>query len=432
MVTTEAEQELVLSQPWLKSSVAPTGSVWGRRIADVVMSRLPQNLLGQVMMVPSDPKNVDSEPLKDEVVVVIFRWDRFSHKGWDESFTVTLTFPDERIFEVEIPLSSRIADGHTVRVQLTSGTLLRERPRQVGRSIPRIIFNLSAPLHKQPSQPIRRLLKNVRRMTDLMQCTSLFLVIEDEAGRQEVESSGIPNFLEAYNSLLSGAYKADLLRYYLLYKYGGVYMDDKTFLRYSLDSAAFDHLLGAREEQKACEMFIGVVRGTEISFMGARRGCPIMLKALEKAIDNIMNRFYGNHRLSITGNIMFEKIMRAGGALTNLSPEETASELQEVWDSCWEERVAILPIAASAERIMNGDDIFWQRQAIPSADWPKGPTYYANLWNQYLVYTDRNPERPLLRPPMAADTRRKIIAYSLTIAAILGMGFIINNYPPIW
>ena len=183
--------EKIFEKPWLRDSILQTGSKWGRRIADVKMSRLPQNLLGLTLLVPSDENQPDSEPLTDCVKVVIYRWDRYDHLGWDKPFPVVLTFPGDRVFEVEIPQSYRLVDGHSVRVSISPDTILRERPQQSARHIPRILFNLSAPLDKQLSHPVRRLLKNVRRMTDLLQCTSLYVVVEDEAGKREVGDSGI-------------------------------------------------------------------------------------------------------------------------------------------------------------------------------------------------------------------------------------------------
>ena len=44
-----------------------------------------------------------------------------------------------------------------------------------------------------------------------------------------------PKVLDAFNTLIRGAHKADLFRYCLLYKYGGVYLDIKTDLIKPID-----------------------------------------------------------------------------------------------------------------------------------------------------------------------------------------------------
>lgn len=379
--------DTILSVPWLKESVVPTGSRWGRRIADVKLSRLPQNLLGLVL-IPEDSE--------EELLLVIYRCDRYDYMGW-EAFPVTLTLPDGTIYEVEVPRSVNIKDGHSIRVPINSGHRVSERKQQLSRHIPRVIYNLSVPLDKQLSHEVRRFLKNIRRMSDLMHCTSLYLVIEDEAGKKEVENSNVPGFKEAYAALRPGSYKADMLRYYLLWKYGGIYLDDKTFLRYSLDSNAFDSILND------CEVFVSIANGVEIAFMGAQPGCPVMLKALQTTIDNVARRFYSNHRLGITGNVMFQKIVDD------------------------EENIRQLALAVSKEQMLYENDILWQRKAIPSADWPKPATYYADLWEQGQVYTDGNPPVPL-RMGMSYELRREIIAYTITILAIIGVGYLISRY----
>ena len=135
-------------------------------------------------------------------------------------------------------------------------------------------------------------------------------------------------------------------------------------------------------------MFISFGKNAaEVAFMASCPGSPIMLKALESGISNIMQRIYTNHRLGITGNIMFEKILKTADDRLNLI-EDPASLTKEAiainakWREDSGQKIALLPIARSNERIIFGDDILWQRQAIPSSDWPRPATYYADLWNQ--------------------------------------------------
>lgn len=413
----DIDQAAVLAVPWLRDSVLPTGRKWGERIVDCKISRLPQHLLSQVLLVPESSQ---------EVLLVIYRWDRHEHLGWPDPFAVVLTFPDGSNYDVIVPPSVKLDDYHSLRVTMRPETEVRERIKQSGRVIPRIFFNLSAPLIKQTAPEIQRLLKNVRKTTQLIQCTSLYLVIEDEAGYKEVESSGIPNFLEAYCALRSGSYKADLLRYYLLYKYGGIYADSKSTIRYSFDSDFFDSIFIKQDTNTPCDAFIGSLKRLkglpEISFMGARRGSPLMLRALESSISNIMKRAYTHHRLGITGNIMFNKMIDYGP----LSEESQSLK----WLPQDGGLIAFVSIERSDERIVIDNDILWQRQSIPNADWPKSSTYYADLWSQDTVYVDDPEPRPAsLR--ISAQAKREIIAYTLTVIGLMIFAFIITRYPPI-
>lgn len=397
----------ILSVPWLRDSVFPTGVKWGKRIVDVEISGLPIFLVAQVMLVD------EGDP-----VLVMHRCDRYDYEGWTEAFNIVLRFPDGSMYELEVPPSYRLKDGHSLRIPVGLNTVIQERAQQADRKIPRIIYNLSAPPEKQLSHEVRRLLKNVRRITNLLQCNYLYLVLEDEACTKEVENSNIPGFKEAYHSLRAGAYKADLMRYYLLYRYGGIYHDDKTLIRQSLESDEYNSILGH------CDLFIGNYRIPEIAFMGARQGSPIMLKALQRAIDNITRRDYTDNRLGITGNSMFARMMREGME-TSL---DIPSDVEVVWGKYWGEICALLPILLSNNGILAKERFLWQRQAIPNADWPKPPIYYANLWEQRAVYTDGNPTISF-RLGMPPHIRREVIAYTILGLVIVGIGFLLSRYP---
>lgn len=418
--------ESILSVPWLKSSIYPTGSKWGRRIADVTLSRLPQNLLGQVMIIPSIPEDPNSAPLQDEVILVIFRCDRYHHQGWSKTFPVVLTFPDGSFYEVEVPSSLRLPDRHSLHVAINpTATLVREKKLQEDRLIPRIIFNLSPPIHKQASYEIRKLLKNIRKISDLIHCASLYFIIEDEACDREVENSGIEGFADAYNSLIPGAYKADLMRYYLLYKYGGIYLDNKSCLRQSTDSRPFDDILGNFIHPS--DAFVSYRGNAEIAFMASRRGSPVMYKALITSINNIRERFYGKNSLSITGNFMFNNILK--GDQENLT--FGSSLMGEKWISCAGEKIALLPMGKSFDYIPYMEDILWYRQAIPYVDWPKPKTYYGALWNDRKVYTDRNGKHDTLRVPGAMELLSPINICVMFAFILICVGFLITRYPPI-
>ncbi len=417
--------EAILAIPWLKNSVQPTGHKWGRRIADVTISPFPTSLAGQALLIEEEGGFTPAV-----VRLVVYRCDRYDHLGWADAFTVLLTFPDSSQYEVEVPPSHRLVDGHSTIVSLSPGTLLRQRSQQGERRIPRVVFNLSAPATKQISQDVRRLLKNVRRVTNFLQCTSLYLVLEDDACQHEVEESGIPNFREAYRALIPGAYKADLMRYYLLYKYGGIYLDDKTLLRQSLDSDAFDSVFQNRGE--FCDFFISEHRSPEISFMGARRGSPLMLKALQTGIKKILNREYTNHRLGITGNIMFCNMLYSGPPESSANLPSPHPDNEAIWIRYWGEVCAILPIVLSNNGVMLKDGRFlWQRQAISTLDWPNPSNHYKDAWPQRLVYTDGNPTPSVLRTVWHSRIVHVLLHICVAFGLLAIAGFIISRYPSI-
>ena len=77
-------------------------------------------------------------------------------------------------------------------------------------------------------------------------------VLHDDYENRELVRKHFPGYLELYDSFHAEIYRADIIRYFFLYKYGGIYADlDFECLR------PFDSLL---EEQKNKEIILGRVK----------------------------------------------------------------------------------------------------------------------------------------------------------------------------
>ena len=454
-VLTQVDSEArnaVLSVPYLKNCAAKTGE-WGRNIADVEILQLPEKFVAQVLLVPSSD-NPESEFNKDEVLLIVALWTRNANLGWSESFEVGLKFPDGSQYLVEVPNSLLLIDGCSLSVSVDPGTIVRERTHQLDRVIPRIVYNLSTPLVKRKSVMVRDLLKNGRRLMNILQCTSLYLIIEDEAMDSIVENSEIPNFATAFRSLVPGSYKADLVRYYLLYRYGGVYLDDKSILRYSLDSKEFDSILGpapnteGKTVSKPTDLALGVTGDgfPEISFMAARPGSPILRMALEKSIENILSRWYGSDRLDITGNTMLQSLMIANTPQSfiplgsrsifapppfDLSGGVSKSRVEVLGDS-----TILMRMSPNLHIIQYGNEVLWMRCAISFTEWPQPANYYWTLWNNSQVYVDGNRSRSFesVFQSMAGTDVFTAIALTFLFLGLLGItAFILSaNKALVW
>ncbi len=103
-----------------------------------------------------------------------------------------------------------------------------------------------------------------------------------------------PEYLECYNSLRPGAYKADLFRLLVIYKEGGVYIDDKTFSVRPLR----EFILPSDELYMPIDLLLDCVyQGIIISIPGH----PIIKKCIDRYIANIKNRYYGVDPYDIGG-----------------------------------------------------------------------------------------------------------------------------------
>jgi len=103
-----------------------------------------------------------------------------------------------------------------------------------------------------------------------------------------------PEYINLYNSIIPGAYKADLFRYMVLYKDGGVYLDCK--------SSTIIPLRMFIPKDIGFVSFLDRTPVTiQISFIASVAGHPLLKKCIDKAFHNIKNKLYGESSLDITG-----------------------------------------------------------------------------------------------------------------------------------
>jgi len=99
--------------------------------------------------------------------------------------------------------------------------------------------------------------------------------------------------LWAYDSLVPGAYKADLWRYCILYARGGIYLD----IKYEpVGNFRLDYMIYSEHYTKD-------IRENDIynAFLVCYKKNPVMLACIEQIIINVQNNFYGKNALFPTG-----------------------------------------------------------------------------------------------------------------------------------
>ena len=124
-----------------------------------------------------------------------------------------------------------------------------------------------------------------------------------------------PSVIDAFKSLVPNAYKADLGRYCLLYKFGGWYFDIAIKPLRRIDLSADVDLLAFRD--------VGLISGTSCStsngIIDSKIHNPVFLKAIEMVVKNCHEKFYGINALSPTGpNLFGEAISIAGSRAKNI------------------------------------------------------------------------------------------------------------------
>ena len=126
--------------------------------------------------------------------------------------------------------------------------------------------------------------------------------------------------LITYDKLIPGAYKADLFRYCILYKNGGIYSDlTQRFMK------PFDEFIDFKNDNLYLVKDIpqNNHNGVQISFMASRPGNEIFRNAIAMVIKNVNDKYYGQNPLHPTGPALFYKILQEYNGKYKMELKET-------------------------------------------------------------------------------------------------------------
>ena len=123
-----------------------------------------------------------------------------------------------------------------------------------------------------------------------------YQLFDDNDCREFIKNNFEPDVLHAFDSLIPGAYKADLWRYCILYKNGGIYLD----IKYRpLNNFRFITMTESEHWVLDADNF-----GIYNALMVCKPRNEILLKAINKIIENVKNKYYGTHCLEPTGPML--------------------------------------------------------------------------------------------------------------------------------
>jgi mannosyltransferase OCH1-like enzyme len=120
-----------------------------------------------------------------------------------------------------------------------------------------------------------------------------YYLYDDNDCREFIKNNYSNEVLWAFDKLIPGAYKADLWRYCILYTYGGVYLDIK------FNSINNFRLIALTEKEHFVldADNIGIYNG----FMVCKPGNKILLDCINKIIEHVKIKYYGEGYLHPTG-----------------------------------------------------------------------------------------------------------------------------------
>lgn len=142
---------------------------------------------------------------------------------------------------------------------------------------------------------------------------------DDNKVRKFIQDNFNMEVLNAFDNLVPGAYKADLFRYCVLYKNGGIYSDLTQQFYVPLEKIIdhdYDNLVLVRDKSFFFEP------GIQINFMAAKPKLKVYRDAINQIVKNVNNNFYGWSSLEVTGPILFRQILKKSNINYKLELEQ--------------------------------------------------------------------------------------------------------------
>ena len=158
--------------------------------------------------------------------------------------------------------------------------------------------------------------KMVKSMATIQRLNPRFkyFLYDDNDCREFIRNHFKPDVLWAYDSLIPGAYKADLWRYCILFIHGGIYLD----IKYTpLNGFKFINLT----EKEHLVADIGNVNIYNALMVCLPRN-EILFKAIRQIVENVKNKYYGNGWLDPTGPGLLSKIVSTSEEIVDLRHAE--------------------------------------------------------------------------------------------------------------
>lgn len=127
-----------------------------------------------------------------------------------------------------------------------------------------------------------------------------YMFFDDADCREFIKTNFNVNVLNAFDTLIPGAYKADLWRYCVLYINGGIYLDIKY-----MPINGFKFISLTEKEHWVLDIDNN---GIYNALIVAKPGNNILLQAINHIVSNVQNRYYGNSGLEPTGPLLLAKL----------------------------------------------------------------------------------------------------------------------------
>jgi mannosyltransferase OCH1-like enzyme len=250
--------------------------------------KIPPQGVSVIVTKRARPYEIDSvlhlvNPLVLEVTLRCLNNDN----GWNTPFNIIIQLPNTRI--VRRIKAQDHSNELTFQIKLEESQALQSEPLDSPQFIPKKIFQSFDSLTNLSPSMKATVLSWIEKNPEYE-----YHFYSDADGARFIKEHYGAKVLEAYNTIIPGAFKCDLLRNCLLHKYGGVYADCKTICQKRLSSIIDP------EETSGFTWDFGV-KAIYNGFFYTVPENPLLLYWIEQVTNDILARSYGKSTMDITG-----------------------------------------------------------------------------------------------------------------------------------
>jgi hypothetical protein len=215
-----------------------------------------------------------------------------------------------------------------------------------------------------------------------------YYLYDTKMSRQFIKDNFHIDVLDSYDHLIPEAYKADLWRYCILYVYGGIYLDIKFrpvngFKLINLIDR--EYFIIDRPHQYNLKNNWCVSNG----FIITKKNNPILLKCIEKIVNNVKNKYYGDNCLHPTGPALLGEIYFNSNSYNNckiiLSSDYCIKFRSYMINADWIHFKIKQHLIYQNNIILEKYDNYRKDQK-KYIDSKKTPKYYGILWKEKKIY----------------------------------------------
>ena len=186
-------------------------------------------------------------------------------------------------------------------------------------------------------------------------------LFDDNDCRNFIQSNFGGEVLHAFDSLIPGAYKADLWRYCILYINGGIYVDIKyccvNHFRF-IELTESEHWVLDRDGNSIYNALLVCLPKNEI-----------LLKCINQIVENVKNKYYGSCCLDPTGPGLVSKFLS--------NEDKTKMKLIHLWNQSDNSKFILYNNIAVLKMYNNYYGEHGQYQKVD---------HYSALWGQRKIY----------------------------------------------